>query len=284
VKQNTPVAPKGGAAPNWNAKISTISVANVGADLLSLEILDKPSFTTAKRMGTATVAIKTLSEARGDVGGVVDMWYAVAPQGEIRIRSKVTILSNASIPLAVAPMAQPMVPPQQTMQKAPQQMMALPLQPMQQHQQQQNFQVTIPAGVGAGQQMQVSVPQGYPSTGQLVTFAVPQGVQPGQAVNIPLPAAAPIAQPMAPPQQTMQQAPQQVMAPPQQVMYQAPQQVVMAPPPVVVVGGGCNRYGGGYGGYGRRGYRHGYRRRRGVGVGAVGGAIVGGAILGAVLF
>merc|ERR1711865_267389 len=233
-------------------------------------------FTTAKRMGTATVAIKTLSEARGDAGGVVDMWYAVAPQGEIRIRSKVTILSN-SIPLAVAPMAQPMVPPQQTMQKAPQQMMALPLQPMQQHQQQQNFQVTIPAGVGAGQQMQVSVPQGYPSTGQLVTFAVPQGVQPGQAVSVPLPAAAPTAQPMAPPQQTLQQAPQQVM-------YQAPQQVVMAPPPVVVVGGGCNRYGGGYGGYGRRGYRHGYRRRRGVGVGAVGGAIVGGAILGAVLF
>jgi len=66
------------------------------------------------------------------------------------------------------------------------------------------LQVMLPAGVHSGQQLEVEIPAGYPSSGQRLKIVVPAGVSSGQQIRVPLPtlqpvAAQPMAQPMAQP-------------------------------------------------------------------------------------
>ena len=113
--------------------------------------------------------------------------------------------------------------------------------------QMQVMSVQVPQGVGPGQMIQVQTPAG------LMQVAVPQGVMPGQTFQMQVPAAAapPMAQPMAQPamqqpmygQQPMMQQQPMYQQQPQVVMQQQPQVVVQqAPTTVIHTGGG---YGGG---------------------------------------
>eukprot|EP00802_Teleaulax_amphioxeia_P011047 Tamp_11077.p1 GENE.Tamp_11077~~Tamp_11077.p1 ORF type:complete len:381 (+),score=49.09 Tamp_11077:267-1409(+) len=49
------------------------------------------------------------------------------------------------------------------------------------------FKAMLPPNTKAGQVLQVMVPAGYPQAGQMAKFQVPEGVQPGDYVMVPLP-------------------------------------------------------------------------------------------------
>jgi hypothetical protein len=80
---------KKGKTPTWNAKLPTMQANNVDVDILSIDITDARS---QKRLGTASITTASCAA----ITGAVDSWYPVSPQGQIRLRTMVTLVGSTA--------------------------------------------------------------------------------------------------------------------------------------------------------------------------------------------
>jgi len=255
----TNILKKGGVTPKWDSKANPIAVQNVDGDLLTVEIWDKDTWSADDLVGKSTLQIASLAG-----NGVVDRWYTVSPQGEIRLRTAFTPSEQPSVqPTPTEPVYAPQAASAPTY--APPAVPAQPAYAPPQAQAVPAAQPTAPAF--APPQAQSAYAAAQP---QAPTYAQPAYAPVQAQAILAQPAYAPVQPQYAQPQYVQQPPPQYVQQPPPQYVQQPPPQYVQAPQRQVVVVGGGGHHGGGYryehGGYeGGHGYDHG--RRRGYGHG-----------------
>jgi hypothetical protein len=219
----------GGCQPKWNEKFDPIKVNRVATRTLQLVLYNE---SRTRYIGTASIPLGHYVN-----GAVIDNWYPVDPQGEIRIRMKITMegVATPQVQQQAVPQQAPQAYPPQSPQQAFAPPQAVPQQAFAQQPAQAMPQQSFPQQV-AGQQFR----PGQPAMQQQASFrqqpqqAMPQQAFPQHVAGQQFRPGQPAMQQQASFRQQPQAAyPQQVFAQPGQAAYpqQAgyPQQVAMSP-------------------------------------------------------